>query len=60
MDFNTFNKIIRKYKVCPKCGASYKGHDLGFDLQNEKVSITCTCGFKAVETKDSIKTGINR
>lgn len=45
MDINKFASVIRKYKKCPKCGASWKGTDIQVELQNEIVEVKCTCGF---------------
>ena len=45
MKIDNFVAITRKYKKCPKCGASWKTTSLQCSLENEVIHITCTCGF---------------
>ena len=45
MDCRKFTSVAKKYKKCPKCGASWKGHDMCIELENEVIHISCTCGF---------------
>jgi len=45
MEANDVNKILRKYKKCPKCGISYKNNKFKFNLEDEIITITCECGF---------------
>ena len=46
MNITKFNKVVKKYKQCPQCGASWKGHDMTIELENEVIKIACTCGLK--------------
>ena len=45
MNISKFNSIVKKYKKCPSCGASWKGTDLSVELKNEVVHVRCICGF---------------
>lgn len=45
MNGNKFLSLVRKYKKCPSCGASWKETDLSVEVENEVVHISCTCGF---------------
>lgn len=45
MDCRKFTSVAKKYKKCPKCGASWKGYDMCIELENEVIHIACTCGF---------------
>lgn len=45
MNANKLLSVLRKYKKCPKCGASWKGTELTSELKDEVVHISCTCGF---------------
>lgn len=46
MNITKFNQVAKKYKKCPTCGASWKGHDMTIELESEVIKIACTCGFK--------------
>ena len=45
MDAMKFTSIIRKYKKCPKCSASYKTTKMQVQLKDEVIEISCECGF---------------
>ena len=45
MDCRKFTSVLKKYKKCPRCGASYKTPLLQVSLENEVIHITCVCGF---------------
>ena len=45
MNCSKFIGVSKKYKKCPKCGASWKGNELSIELENEVIHISCTCGF---------------
>lgn len=53
MDATSFSNIIKKYKNCPGCGSSYKETNLKCSLENEFVTISCTCGFLKRVDKDN-------
>lgn len=57
MDGWKFSSIVRKYKKCPNCSASYKTTDLQCSLENEVVTISCKCGWekKVDENNKEIK-----
>ena len=45
MYVDKFVSVTKKYKKCPKCGASWKSPHLQVSLNNEVIHVTCTCGF---------------
>ncbi len=45
MDGLKVSSVINKYKKCPECGSSYKGTDLQFEIKDEVIEISCSCGF---------------
>lgn len=57
MNAIAFTNIIKKYKKCPNCGASYKTTDLQCSLEEEIVTISCKCGWekKVDENNKEIK-----
>lgn len=38
--------VVRKYKKCPVCGASWKTTEMYNSLKNEVITIGCNCGWK--------------
>lgn len=45
MNGNKLVALLRKYKKCPKCEASWRGDSIKSELKNEVVHIYCNCGW---------------
>lgn len=52
-----YTSVLRKYKKCPVCGASWKTTDMYNSLENEVITIGCKCGWeiKVDENNKEIK-----
>lgn len=52
-----FVAVTRKYKKCPKCGASWKTDAIYQELHDEIITIGCKCGWqiKVDENNKEIK-----
>ena len=59
MTVRQYLKIVKSYKSCPKCGASWKGNDLQCELNEETAHIFCTCGFSKYVDKNNVEVKVN-
>ncbi|WP_252225222.1 MULTISPECIES: hypothetical protein [unclassified Clostridium] len=58
MDGFKFVAVTRKYKKCPKCGASWETTDIYQELHDEIITIGCNkCGWvkKVDENNKEVK-----